>query len=278
MKEPRRWSVPGVPGRPNEDAVFVSDRVAVVVDGAGLPQHMRAGCHHSVDWYSNELALSFGAALHDSTLTMPRALSRAISEVSRRHDGCSLIEGSPSATVAAWRLRPPMVEYLVLCDASVVVAMIDDVVEITDQRLSDLMAEQLDQVTVVDGQGVLAGSAILAARAAVLERGRNVEGGFWCCQIDPAAADHALIGSCPLSDTTGIVIATDGATRGFQTLRAHTVAEFASRALAGDGAALVDDIRSAETAHRRQLLDNAIKVHDDATLVALDLPGPPSLR
>ena len=142
MSESRRWSVPASAGRANEDAVFRSANVAVVVDGAGLPQSMRAGCHHSVDWYSNQLARRFGAALDDAAFTMRQALRRAITEVSQLHDGCSLVEGSPSATVAAWRLRPHLVEYLVLCDASAIVVLADQVVEFTDDRLSVLLAEE----------------------------------------------------------------------------------------------------------------------------------------
>lgn len=274
MSEPAYWSVPASKERPNEDALFVSEEVAVVVDGAGLPRSMRAGCHHSVAWYSHELARTFGTALGDLGLTMPQALSRAITEVSQRHGDCDLANGSPSATVAAWRLRPPEVEYLVLCDASVVVATVDDVVEVTDDRLSALMAERLDQFAGAAEGGTLSAAAILEARGAILESGRNVEGGFWCCQIDPTAADYALVGSRLLSDILGIVIATDGATRGFQSLGVHTMDEFAERTLSGEGAVLLEDIRAVERGQRQQLLTNAIKVHDDATLVALDLRQP----
>lgn len=271
MNEPQHWSLPASIERPNEDAVFLEDGVAVVVDGAGLPRSMRAGCLHSVAWYSHELAQAFGVALLDRLLTMPQALSRAIADVAKRHGGCNLNGGSPSATVAAWRLHLGLVEYLVLCDASVVVATVDDVVEVTDDRLSVLMAERLGPITATTSDGVLAASAVLEARGAVLESSRNLAGGFWCCQTDPSAADHALVGSSPLPDTVGIVIASDGATRGFQALGAHSVEEFMTRALAGEGAGLLGDIRAAERAQRQHLLASAVKVHDDATLVALDL-------
>jgi hypothetical protein len=79
------------------------------------------------------------------------------------------------------------------------------------------------------------------------------------------------VGSFPLSGTVGIVVASDGATRGYQALGAHSVEEFMTRALAGEGAGLLGDIRGAERAQRQHLLVSAVKVHDDATLVALDL-------
>jgi hypothetical protein len=37
------------------------------------------------------------------------------------------------------------------------------------------------------------------------------------------------------------------------------------------GAVLLEDIRGAERFQRQQLLSNAIKIHDDASLVVLDL-------
>lgn len=267
MSESRQWSVPASAEHANEDAVFRSAGVAVVIDRAGLPHSMRAGCHHSVDWYSNQLAQGFGTALLDAGLTMRQALSRAIAEVSQLHDGCSLAEGSPSATVAAWRLRPHMVEYLVLCDASTIVVLADQIVEITDDRLSVLLNEQRPFIRV--GNVERSASKILETRAEILQSSRNVDGGYWCCQIDPVAADRALSGTYPLSDVLGVVIATDGATRGFQSLGIHSAEEFAIRVVAGDGVAVLDEIRAAERDQREQLLAAAIKIHDDATVVAL---------
>jgi hypothetical protein len=266
VSEPLQWSLPASPERPNEDAVFVRDGVAVVVDGAGLPKSMRAGCRHSVAWYANQVAAAFGAALLDRTVTMPQALSQAIVEVSQRHDGCRLNEGSPSATVAAWRLHSSDVEYLVLCDASAVVLLGDGAVEITDGRMAQLIAGRLAAAA---GSGPLTASAILDVRRAALDASRNVEGGFWCCHTDPAAAEQALTGSYPRSEIVGLAIASDGATRGYQSLGVHTVEQLVSRAILGEGGTLIGEIRAAERQQRQRLLDSATKVHDDATIVAL---------
>lgn len=277
MNEPLQWSWPAAPDRPNEDAVFVRDGVAVVVDGAGLPKSMRAGCRHSVSWYADQLAAAFGTALVDRTITTAQALRQAIVEVSRRHDGCVLSEGSPSATVAAWRLQPADVEYLVLCDASAVVLLADGAVEITDERLAQVIARHLSAAA---SRGPLTPSAILDVRRAALDAHRNVEGGFWCCQTDPAAADQALTGSYPRSEIVGLAIASDGATRGYQALDLHTVEQFVSRACLGEGDALLGEIRAAERRQCQNLVDSATKVHDDATIVALSrapssAPGSP---
>ena len=44
--------------------------------------------------------------------------------------------------------------------------------------------------------------------------------------------------------------------------------------VAGDAATLLDEIRVAERNQRQHLLDAAIKIHDDATLVALAITDP----
>jgi hypothetical protein len=56
VAEPALLTIPGDPDRENEDAVLAGPDRAVVVDGAGIPPEWRAGCHHSVAWYSHSLA------------------------------------------------------------------------------------------------------------------------------------------------------------------------------------------------------------------------------
>lgn len=269
MPEPRQWSVSATAAQPNEDARYARDGVAVVVDGAGLPKSLRTGCHHSVAWYADRLAVAFGTALQDRNVSMREALSRAITQVANSHDGCELDLGSPSATVAAWRLHPRLLEYLVLCDASVLLVTDTGVVEVTDDRLGVLTAQSLDRLD--SGSTQPSTPEILAARRNVLELNRNVAGGFWCCHTDPAAADQAITGRRRLRDLRGVVIASDGATRGYQTLDVHTVDHFALEAVSGRGGQLINDIRTAEDGQQQRLEEQASKVHDDATLLALDL-------
>lgn len=277
MDEPTVWTCPASADQPNEDAVFAHAGVAVVVDGAGLPKNLRGGCRHSVSWYAEQIAAAFGSALIDRKATMVDALSRAITQVAGRHEGCSLDQGSPSATVAAWRVSPPLVEYLVLCDASAVILDRNGhAAEITDDRLAVVTAPRRMNHQTSSGSEHPTPPKLLAARREMVEARRNVDGGFWCCHTDPAAAEHALTGSFPMSELAGITIATDGATRGYQSLGIHTVQRFARDSLAGDGAALLAAIRTEERRTRRQLLESATKVHDDATIVAVTLDGPRS--
>lgn len=110
------------------------------------------------------------------------------------------------------------------------------------------------------------------ARRDAVELTRNAAGGFWCCHTNPAAADHAITGVVPRSDLAGVVAASDGATRGFQLLGVHTVAEVAHRAIDGEGMAVIEEIRAAEHASQA-LTDRGMKKYDDATLVAQRIDG-----
>lgn len=264
-------NLPASAERENEDAVALGDGLAVVVDGAGLPKSLRQGCAHSVAWYSHSLADSFARRLADPNVTMVAALADAIAAVTAAHSGtCALEAGSPSATAAAWRVAGPTVEYLVLCDTSVVVAFADGGArEITDDRVETVVsrraAELLAERGVAEPFDV---DDVIAARFAALEQTRNRDGGFWCCQTDPHAALHALTGSVPLDALASITAASDGGTRGFQWLGAHTLERFAALATAGDLATIGDEIRAAEDAYGPGDA-RAAKPHDDLTLVTL---------
>jgi hypothetical protein len=108
----RSW--PASPDCENEDSTADAPQVAVVVDGAGIPSSLRSGCSHSVAWYSRTLAMAFQLHLADPCV-MRDALRSAIADVVAEHENtCDLAEGSPSATVAAWRITSSDLDYLVL--------------------------------------------------------------------------------------------------------------------------------------------------------------------
>lgn len=125
VTEPAILSVASDPDRENEDAVIAGSEGAVVVDGAGIPREWRAGCHHSVAWYSHTLAAALFARLADHRTPMADCLAGAITAVRSQHENsCDLGQGSPSATVAAWRQVHDTVQYLVLCDASIILQQV----------------------------------------------------------------------------------------------------------------------------------------------------------
>ncbi|MFE6997289.1 hypothetical protein ACFVAE_15090 [Microbacterium sp. NPDC057659] len=258
------FALPAEPGRESEDACAIGDGIAVVVDGAGLPKTMRQGCGHSVAWYARTLAEALRVRLEDSTAVMTDALAGAIAEVTAAHRGtCDLDAGSPSATVAAWRIDGDDVEHLVLCDASVVLAHRDGTaMEVTDDRINLAVARRAAELL---GDGAHTHADIAAARFRALDETRNVEGGFWCAQTDPDAAQHALTGRTPIAELAAIVASSDGGTRGFQLVGAHSLERFAELAIAGRLAEIAGEIRAAEDAKHDWVF---AKPHDDIALVA----------
>lgn len=261
--------LPAARDRENEDAVALGEGIAVVVDGAGLPKSARQGCVHTVAWYSHSLAASFARRLGKADVGMPSALADAIGEITALHAGeCRLDAGSPSATVAAWRVAGSVVEYLVLSDASVIAAFADGTArEITDDRIEVAVSRRAAEMLVEKGRTEPFDVVeVTAARFSALEETRNTKDGFWCCQSCPEAAFHSLTGTLPLEGLSSITAASDGGTRGFQLLGAHTLERFAALASASDLTEIAEQIRAAEEAWA---LDpgRAVKRHDDLTLV-----------
>jgi hypothetical protein len=265
-------SWPAESRRVNEDHAVVSENVAVVVDGAGLPASMRSGCGHPVAWYAEQVARCLHRHLRDERLSMRMALRSAIADVSGLHaDGCDLSAGSPSATVAAWRVRNSDLEYLVLCDSSVVISTADGRYRhVTDDRLELLMGRAIDSfiATRSDAASLPSETELREVRRSTVDARRNTVGGFWCCHHDPAAADEAVTGSVPLSSLVGIALATDGAMRGVQLLGIQTLADMVDLAVAGRHAECLGQIRDAEREQRARLSALAVKPHDDATIIS----------
>lgn len=262
-------SIPGNTARENEDAVALGDGVAVVVDGAGLPKGLRRGCRHSVRWYAESLATAFRDHLNRRNTDMSAALAAAITDVTTAHGpDCRPDEGSPSATVAAWRADGDAVEYLVLCDASVVLAFHDgSVLEVTDNRITSATEPVIDRyLRDVQRSGAVTPDDRRAARRAAVEQTRNRDGGFWCCHTDPAAALAAIHGRVKRDALRAVVAASDGATRGYHLLGIHPPAALTTAAGPDDLNALIESIRHAEEL-TGELIQQAIKQHDDATIV-----------
>lgn len=268
-------SWPATADRENEDSSSYKFHTAVVVDGAGLPKSMRSGCSHSVSWYSQSLAAAFQSFLTDPQLTMQEALRAAISAVVAIHENtCDLTAGSPSATVAAYRITGSHLEYLVLCDSSILLSFIDGrYLEVTDDRISQVIEPWIEMALAQDSRSDSLSSPqeLLVLRGKALDALRNTSDGFWCCQFDPAAADEALVGYIPLHELRGAVLATDGVTRGIHLLGSHTLDGVVEAALSNEHDQLLEQIRAAEVDQTETLIARAIKVHDDATLVSANI-------
>ena len=252
---------------PNEDAVVVAPGLAVVTDGAGVPKRYRAGCQHEVTWYSHQLAAAFADRLADPAVSMRQGLASGIALVRDRHaHTCDLTAGSPSATVAAFRVHQYQVEYLVQCDAAIGIVRREGNTELVTDRLIErvgpLKAERHQELLAA---GLAPDAAALAANDWI-ESLRNQPGGFWIPQADPAVAEHAIIGSLPIIEVASVVAMSDGITRAVERLGLHTDASLVEALATGPSTEVVADIRAAEADGTQR----PGKQHDDVAVAVMN--------
>ena len=240
-----------VPGM-DEDAAGVLGEVAVLLDGAGVPPRFRAGCHHSVSWFSHVLAAHLLGHAQDPTVPLRAALAAAIEDVRALHQGtCDLDRGGPSATVVAVRRTEEHLEHLVLCDSSLLLHDGEGgVMRVTDTRVDEVVRTE--------------------RTAEAIEARRNRPGGFWVARHEPEAAAEAIVGSAPLARWERAHLVSDGVTRAADLLGLHDDASLAD-SLTRDPQAVLSQLREAEKALPQSRRPS--KLHDDATVVTLCLAG-----
>lgn len=238
-----------IPGR-NEDAAGVLGDVAVVLDGAGVPSRFRAGCHHSVAWYSHTLAAHLLQRAQNPSTGLREALAAAIADVRALHDHeCELEAGGPSATVVAVRRTAEHLEHLVLCDSSLLLQRHHGPVErLTDTRIDDVVRAETSPEAI--------------------EARRNHPDGFWVARHEPEAAAEARTGQVPLAELRSAHLVSDGITRTIDLLHSHTADSLAT-ALTSDPTTVLAQLRSRERALEPQ--HRPRKPHDDATVITLSL-------
>jgi hypothetical protein len=198
-------------GRVNEDFTGAVATAAVLVDGAGIPGGAST-CRHGVPWYAGRLG---GSLLTLVSLVRDRGLSallaEAIEQVTDDHrDTCDVADPiSPSAAVAILRLSDGLIEYLVLGDAVLVLDRADGAPLVVSDPREVIISRSYEPALEAAAEGGDEYHRILRD----LRANRNQPGGFWVAKDDPRAADEALTGSCAISELTGAVLLSNGASR-----------------------------------------------------------------
>ncbi|MEV4498586.1 protein phosphatase 2C domain-containing protein [Micromonospora arborensis] len=240
------------PDRPNEDHVVVSAGLAIVLDGVTQLPGLETGCVHDPVWLVQELGNCLVEALTlQPTAPLGGILAEAIGRLRDCHEGrCDLTNpNSPSSTVAIVRERGSQMDYLVLCDSSVVYEDSSGVTVVHDDRTESLPA--YDRHTVA--------------------RLRNQPGGFWVASTDPAAAAEAVTGSVALDGLRRLLLCTDGVSRLTEFFGISWTEVFGLVERSGPRAA-IDLVREYEMNCSGLLARpgrRRVKRHDDATLAVL---------
>ncbi|MEH1012096.1 hypothetical protein V6U90_03070 [Micromonospora sp. CPCC 206060] len=199
----------------NEDYFGAVPTAAVLLDGAGM-SGIEAICCHGVAWYASRLGAELlGRLWLDSSQDLPTLLGEAIERVADTHRStCDLADpSSPSATVAILRLRCDRVDYLVLGDSVLVLDQVQDVPLVVEDRREAAVGRHYRSTLDAVAEGSTDYHRARNDYIDALRANRNQPGGFWVAKDDPGAASEAITGSCRISDLSGAVLLSNGASR-----------------------------------------------------------------
>ena len=257
--------------RVNEDWVGACASVAIVLDGVTAPGGMPTGCIHGVPWYVNQLGAHFlREATVNSGMTLSSCLASAISETADDHaETCDPMDpGTPSATVAALRLRDNEWEYLVLADATLVMETVSGLEVVTDQSVLNYASAQRQALYDCE-PGTSRHTEMLHALVSEQRKFRNEPGGYWLAAAKPEAAAHAVVGTAPREALRRAAIMSDGAAAMVDTYASWTWSEYMDTLdRFGVGPALVA-LRAVEASDPHLTRWPRYKASDDATLLYL---------
>ncbi len=266
-------TAPARPAAGNEDFAAVAPSAAVLLDGAGIPAGIESGCVHGVAWFARTLGTALLARACDpASDSLSGCLRAAIAAVRALHGGTCDLEHpwTPTATVVAIRVRGGELEHLVLADSSLVLTGPGGQTQVvTDRRLDTALQgtrTALDRIPLRDP----AYAAAFSDHMRAVQGWRNIPGGFWVAAADPAVAEHALTGSCPLASLAAALLVSDGASRPADLFGLVSFAELAEIVRRHGPAELIRQVRSAEADDPDGRRWRRSKATDDATAIYCD--------
>jgi hypothetical protein len=266
---------PGTPDWPNEDFAAVAPGVAVLLDGAGSPHGRDGGCVHGVAWYARTLGGLLTAGVAEARRPLREVLARGIEQVCAMHAStCDLGHpATPSATVIMVRRQDEEIEYLVLCDSTLMLRPAGDSGaadpeprQVTDTRLHEL-SERLSPAYRRLPAGAPERVAGRAEYLAQLDAERNRPGGYWVAATSPEAAEQAITGTEPLAGLSAIALLSDGAVRLVDRYRLTTWTQISATLARQGPAELIRQVRAAEAADADGRRWPRAKLRDDATAI-----------
>lgn len=200
---------------------------------------------------------------------LPELLAEAIDRVAGEHRStCDLTRPStPAATVCMLREGSEQVEYLVLCDSTLVLDQGDRTAVITDDRFRQLITRLRREAR---APGAAGSATATAVKPATVEKWQytNQQDGYWVAAADPQAAYHAVTGSAPLTGPDRLrraALLTDGASAAVDQFHLFDWTGLLDALTTAGPAQLIRQVRAAEYAADLDDARGRYKRHDDAT-------------
>ncbi len=189
------------------DRMILTPDAVIVLDGATalLPVDVEPGVYAETLGRNITAELAPGTPIADA---VAQAIRRTTEELDLRAGA------SPSSTVAILRAQPDAADLYVLGDSPIHYGIGHRAHALVDDQLSKVATPErehyLSQLRAGHGYDEAHRSALARLQQAQ-RRARNVDGGYWIAETDPAAAHHALTCTVERDAIDWAVLATDGA-------------------------------------------------------------------
>lgn len=265
----------------NEDLGVARPTIAWVLDGAtGVGETRHTPGQTDAEWYVERLSAALLDRVHRTDDSLTAVVRDAITEVRARFEsvaGNANVDpaSEPSAAGAVVRAAGSTLEYLVLCDCSLVVHRNGQLIDhVTDTRIESLETRSLSAFERHRANGLDSQAAREAVVPTLREhrRQKNTPGNYWVLSTDPDAVDHALTGTVAVEAGDEICLFTDGLARLVDTYDHFADWSGVVAALDDTGPeSLFERLRDIERADLDARIHPRLKWADDATLVRLGL-------
>ncbi len=241
--------------------------MAAVLDGATV--RTDTGCIHGVPWFVETLSK---ALVKYAERSPADALTAAITETAAAHsETCDLDHpATPSAAIAIAQAHGDYLRYLVLGDATLAIDMTDGLRIITDDRVEQTALAERAAANALPTGSPEKVEALVRMKHTELAA-RNVPGGFWIAAASPEAVSHSLTGQIALSTVRQVILLTDGAARAVKPFNLYDWPGMFSLVTSEGPSGLIRRVRAAEDADPIASHHPRNKIHDDASVIAIDL-------
>jgi len=127
----------------NEDHVLHTGPLVAIFDGVSAPQGLDTGYIHGTSWYVDRLAGRLTETTATPDIDLRHGLAAAIEAVRGDHGGtCDPTHpGTPAASLCIIRERGDTLDYLILCDCTLVADPAGQTQMHTDTRFTNAMAD-----------------------------------------------------------------------------------------------------------------------------------------